>query len=405
MKDDNIIICGNCYKENEAGRSHCLYCGKNLYYNAETDVTMIKEESKINDNKQNKNEMANRNITKLIAITICIGIIVIIAGITIWGIKQETQYNNDLDVCYSSIRQDSNWNRFKQKLGEHKEDTKFSSEAYNNLFKAVDERIESIKKGNNDSKLTEMLDTIRKENIKSDVKKEIVKKYYISKSYNNINEVNEYISKNEYIEAYELLDIVISDIKDRDTKILEIATDKQNEIKDKTFQQLISKAQKLMKNKDYSSVQTTLSKYKDLGNKTILDTYNKATKEVERIEKEEKAKEEAERKKREEAERKREQEKLKAKKDKVIVDTDGKRIYKVCMRSNRFSINGTFKGEGHFSVKLLDDNQDLYDLLVNEIGDYVVNKSVRVTEGEYYYLQIECTRGRWSLSWSGTYGD
>ena len=125
--------------------------------------------------------------------------------------------------------------------------------------------------------------------------------------------------------------------------------------------------------------------------------YNNVTNEVNRIEAEKKAKAEEE-------ERKRKQAEIEAKKDKIIVDTDGKRIYKVYMTSNKFSITGNFKGNGHFSVKLLDDNQDFYNLLVNEIGDYVVNTSTDVVKGNYYYLQIECTRGTWNLSWSGTYG-
>ena len=75
------------------------------------------------------------------------------------------------------------------------------------------------------------------------------------------------------------------------------------------------------------------------------------------------------------------------------------------MSSSTFRISGTFKGQGYFSVKLLDDNQEFYDLLVNEIGDYVVDTSTQVTKGDYYYLQIECTRGSWNLNWWGTYGD
>ena len=55
-------------------------------------------------------------------------------------------------------------------------------------------------------------------------------------------------------------------------------------------------------NKEYSSAQTLLGKYKDFGNQTIVDMYNNATNEVNRIEAEKKAQEEAERKAKEKKE-------------------------------------------------------------------------------------------------------
>ena len=75
------------------------------------------------------------------------------------------------------------------------------------------------------------------------------------------------------------------------------------------------------------------------------------------------------------------------------------------MKDNIFKLKGTFSGQGHFSVQLLDSNQDLYKLMVNEIGDYVIDKSVAVSKGSYYYIQIETTRGTWDLEWTGTYGN
>ena len=270
------------------------------------------------------------------------------------------------------------------------------------LYKAIDERIENIKNGNDDEKLISMIKDIKSKNSSNQT---IANKYLKANGYSNINKANKYIQEQKYIEAYELLGTVITDNKDINKEITDLATNKQNEIKEQTLQQVIAKAQEQINNKDYSSAQSTLSNYKDLGNQTIVDMYNNATNEVNRIEAERKAQEELERRKQQEEERKRQQAELDAKKDKIIVDTNGKRIYKVCMYSNTFSISGTFKGQGHFSITLLDDNQDFYDLLANEIGDYVVDKSVKVTKGDYYYLQIECTRGSWDLSWSGTYGD
>lgn len=321
------------------------------------------------------------------------------------GIKEQQRiekYNNDLSICYEVIKNDSDFTKFTSIIEEHTKETGFSSDAYKKLYQAIDERIENIKNGNDDEKLINMIKEIKSKNSSNQT---IANKYLKANGYSNINKANKYIQEQKYIEAYELLETVITDNKDINKEITDLATNKQNEIKEQTLQQVIAKAQEQINNKDYSSAQSTLSNYKDLGNQTIVDMYNNATNEVNRIEAERKAQEELERRKQQEEERKRQQAELDAKKDKIIVDTNGKRIYKVCMYSNTFSISGTFKGQGHFSITLLDDNQDFYDLLANEIGDYVVDKSVKVTKGDYYYLQIECTRGSWDLSWSGTYGD
>lgn len=88
--------------------------------------------------------------------------------------------------------------------------------------------------------------------------------------------------------------------------------------------------------------------------------------------------------------------------DELVVDTDGKSIYKVYASSSEIHFTGTFDGPGHFSITMLDSNQDHYKLVANEIGSYRVDKSVRVTAGSMYYIEIECTRGSWTVSWTGT---
>ena len=316
--------------------------------------------------------------------------------------KRIEKYNNDLSICYEVIKNDSDFEKFTSIIAEHTEETEFSSEAYKKLYQAIDERIENIKDGNDDEKLVSMIKSIKDKNSSNQT---IANKYLKVNGYSNINKANKYIQEQKYIEAYNLFGTVITDNKDKNKEIVDLAINKQNEIKEQMLQQVIAQGQEKINNKDYSSAQTFLGKYKDLGNQTIVDMYNNATNEVNRIEAEKKAQEEAERRKQQEEERKRQQAELDAKKDKVIVETNGKTIMKVCMSSNTFRLSGTFKGQGHFSVELLDSNQDLYKLMVNEIGDYVVNKSVSVTKGAYYYLQIECTRGSWDLNWSGTYGD
>ena len=329
-------------------------------------------------------------------------VIIICTYIVIKEQKRIEKYNNDLSTCYEVIKNDSDFVKFNSIIQEHTKETNFSSDAYKKLYQAIDERIENIKNGNDDEKLISMIKDIKNKNSSNQT---IANKYLKANGYSNINKANKYIQEQKYVEAYELLGTVITDNKDINKEITDLATNKQNEIKEQMLQQVIAQGQEKINNKDYSSAQTLLEKYKDLGNQTIVDMYNNATNEVNRIEAEKKAQEELERRKQEEEERKRQQAELDAKKDKIIVDTNGKRIYKVCMSSSTFRISGTFKGQGYFSVKLLDDNQEFYDLLVNEIGDYVVDTSTQVTKGEYYYLQIECTRGSWNLSWWGTYGE
>lgn len=91
-------------------------------------------------------------------------------------------------------------------------------------------------------------------------------------------------------------------------------------------------------------------------------------------------------------------------KDKLIVDTDGKSVYKV-HSTGVITFSGHYTGNGYFIVKVLDANQDLQDLVCNEIGDYVLeHKASNVGTGTKY-IQIECSNGEWELNWSGTGGN
>lgn len=94
-----------------------------------------------------------------------------------------------------------------------------------------------------------------------------------------------------------------------------------------------------------------------------------------------------------------------SKKDKCTVNTNGKQIWQVYANSSEIHFDGTFHGSGYFGIKVLDSNQDFFDLVANEIGDYNVNKTIYgLTPDQMYYIQIECTDGQWSCSWTGTYG-
>lgn len=91
-------------------------------------------------------------------------------------------------------------------------------------------------------------------------------------------------------------------------------------------------------------------------------------------------------------------------KDTLIVNSNGKKIWRIYIRDGSFRFSGTYKGSGNFIVKLLDSNQNLEEVICNEIGDYIVDRSVNVSPG-YHYLETYCSYGSWSATWYGTYGD
>lgn len=98
------------------------------------------------------------------------------------------------------------------------------------------------------------------------------------------------------------------------------------------------------------------------------------------------------------------QQHLNEKKDQLIAESNGKQLWKVIARTSTISFNGTFIGNGYFGITVDDYNQDFYELVANEIGSYIVNKSINVTPGNCYYIEISTTDGTWSISWTGTYG-
>lgn len=95
---------------------------------------------------------------------------------------------------------------------------------------------------------------------------------------------------------------------------------------------------------------------------------------------------------------------IKTHKDELILDSNGKRLWKVYVEDGTITFNGTFEGSGYFGVQVLDNNQNLEELVVNEVGSYVLqNKRVYVGTG-WHYIQLEVTNGSYSVSWAGTGG-
>lgn len=93
------------------------------------------------------------------------------------------------------------------------------------------------------------------------------------------------------------------------------------------------------------------------------------------------------------------------KKDEKITEIDGKTVWKVQAASSKIHFKGSYTGSGNFIVQLQDDNQNLEELVCNEIGDHKLDKSVSVTKGKTYYIQVECSRGTWTVNWTGTGGN
>lgn len=288
IETKEIMKCPHCFREYEDLKlKECKYCDFNL-----------EKHTKYNLPKELKKKIIYTVLGIVAVILIGIGLYF---GITNYIKEQQRveKYNNDLSTCYEVIKNDSNFEKFTSIIAEHTEETEFSSEAYKKLYQAIDERIENIKNGNDDEKLVSMIKNIKDKNSSNQT---IANKYLKVNGYSNINKANQYIQEQKYIEAYNLFGTIITDNKDKNNEIVDLATNKQNEIKEQMLQQVIAQGQEKINNKDYSSVQTFLGKYKDLGNQTIVDMYNNATSEVNRIEAERKAKEEAERKAREKKE-------------------------------------------------------------------------------------------------------
>lgn len=394
MEKKEIMQCPSCFEEYKDLSLHfCKKCNTSL-------------------SKKTKYELPKDLKKKLHYILIGMIAVVIVGILGYVGItnlikeyEKNRQYNEDIDYCYTAIKDKSNWEGFKIIVNNHKDESDFEQKAYENLFRAIDERIENIKNGNDDEKLVTMLGNAKTDSLNDNIKTRLEARYLQANSYTNINKANKQIEEQQYKEGYDLLSTVITSNKDKNQDIVEIATSKQNDIKEKALEQVITQAQEKMNGQDYSSAQTILSKYKDLGNQTILDMYNNATNEVNRIEAEKKAQEEAEKRKQQEEERKRQQEELNAKKDKLTINSNGKKIWKVCMTSNSFRFQATYRGSGNFIVKLLDSNQDLEEVICNEIGDYNVDKTVKVVKGSYYYVETYVSNGSWDGTWWGTYGD
>ncbi len=93
-------------------------------------------------------------------------------------------------------------------------------------------------------------------------------------------------------------------------------------------------------------------------------------------------------------------EKIKAEREpKKIIDSNGKQIWKIYIGTGSLHFTGTYKGTGNFIVKLSDSNQDLVEVIANEIGDFISDKTIIVPYDGWYYLEVYGSDGSWQFNW------
>lgn len=102
IKSDNVIICENCYEENEESRNTCKNCGSKLYKN---------NSSKNEEQKNSYNERYNTNISytennKMAKILRVVAIIEIVCGFIVGAILGDTfeiGYDYNWGLCIGII--------------------------------------------------------------------------------------------------------------------------------------------------------------------------------------------------------------------------------------------------------------------------------------------------------------
>lgn len=82
-------------------------------------------------------------------------------------------------------------------------------------------------------------------------------------------------------------------------------------------------------------------------------------------------------------------------KPELLVDSDGKKLWKVYSTQQYIHFSDTYKGTGNFIIDVLDSNQDFYENVVNEIGDYTLEKTVSApNDGSgYFYIEQKVSDG------------
>ena len=215
-----------------------------------------------------ENKKNNKKI--FIIISILVVLCIIIGSIILF---KNIQISKELQYWYEQL---SNYNieNFARKIEQYSTDNKFEEKAYNQLLKAINKKIENIKNGQNDEKLAEMITNLIQNEKYSNIKETLQNKLVLLQGYSVLNYANKEIEQGNYEKAYTYLKQAIQNQKDKNQEIVDIATNKQNEIKDKLKEQVISKAQNEITNKNYDKAEEILLPYKDTEIQEITELYN-----------------------------------------------------------------------------------------------------------------------------------
>lgn len=184
--------------------------------------------------------------------------------------KEKKIFDNDIKLCYTILNEEHDYKKFENLIEKH--NYTFKNEAYSVLQKLIDEKIEQSKTEIPDNEFVSMLNQASIKNY------DIKKKAELLKDYNELAKASESIKDEDYIEADNILTVLIFDTNIQEIK--DNAKSKQEEIKDLLSVQVIDKAQELINKKEYSSAMTFLSRYRSLKNDSIINMYNEVSKEV-----------------------------------------------------------------------------------------------------------------------------
>lgn len=100
MNENNIIICENCYEENEKTRTTCKKCGVKLYRQEELKNESIREESTENEDIRDK-MMGHFTNTNKVALAIkVIAIVGAVIGVIYGCSLFDSAYTEEIGIIY-----------------------------------------------------------------------------------------------------------------------------------------------------------------------------------------------------------------------------------------------------------------------------------------------------------------
>lgn len=214
-----------------------------------------------------KNKIKNNKKTFTLIMSV-IGIIIIIV-FSIIAIANNVHRKSDLNSIYIAIKDNSDWESV-QAIIEKYNDEKFTTEAYDKIFRALDEKVKNAENGNVDEHLEELIDSI-KANGKLDIfqHSDLNDKKALVKACSTLYNIDNVIQQDGYIKAYDEL-TNISKYNELKNKVQE----KQEEILYNTLQEVLSKAEEQISILNYEEANKLLKRFKSFENEEINNLYN-----------------------------------------------------------------------------------------------------------------------------------